>query len=301
MQISRCFLIGCVATGFLFPSMLLSADTAAQIKARQALEQKLQSAPSQPMTATPAASSNLPVAAGPVLAAPKPSNPQDIEKAREALRKAMGTPAPAAAPMRPSQPAQVAPMATPSMTMPPVAGPAPSNPQDIEKAREALRQSLRSTQPQPVVTAPVVTPPRMTAPTVSAPAVAMPTPADEQKLEKAREALRQKLNENSQPMTQAPSAYEPGAAPSAIFSPIPQPADPQAAEKAREALRQTMIATPKPQPVHAPAVVTRPATKPQPQASKPTPVAGKAAEQAQRKWHSQKSRSRRPSSGTGSV
>ncbi|MGN6552207.1 MAG: hypothetical protein ACTHLW_00520 [Verrucomicrobiota bacterium] len=117
MQISSRIVLACVITTMVSPTFLRAADTEAQIKARQALEQKMQElqtrsgtqAPAEqpiaPMTkpAAPAAAKPMyqPAPAAPaVVSKPKPSNapvfqsaPQasstDIEKAREALRKAM--------------------------------------------------------------------------------------------------------------------------------------------------------------------------------------------------------------------
>lgn len=272
MQISRSFLIACVTTSFLSPSLVISADNAAQIKARQALEQQLQgsqpaaaaaspaaAAPARTTTATP---SQPEISIPPALNAPRASSPEQIERAREALRNSIGAPAtPPAAPAVP--PMRVAaPPAQPAPSV--IAAPQGANPEAIEKARQALRQNLGST-PAPVT----VTPPpaAVQAPTVTVMPPPTIPPADTAAVEKARTALRQdfsaipqtnpeaaekaqqalhrSFNEVSQPGVARPMT---GAAadqmPAADFQPIPAPADAGTVDKAVGALHQEFRANP---------------------------------------------------------
>src|SRR5258706_9685973 len=97
MQISKWFLVVCASAAFCaFPLPSRGADTEAQIKAREALDKKLQELQTQPPT--PAPSANVP--------APRtePVTP--------------ATPAPAPAP-------QEQPVASPAVEAPPIARPAP--------------------------------------------------------------------------------------------------------------------------------------------------------------------------------
>jgi hypothetical protein len=176
MQISRRILLACVATAILLPN-LLHAETEAQKKARQALEQKMRELDSQPVGTPPPAArppAVVPPAqperrATPPQAAPVPqprpapaAATADVEKARQALREKMQTletqPATTSAPTTwqpaPATTAQPAPVATAQpapMTEPAQAAffePIPEAPAvDIERARQALREKTSQVDP----------------------------------------------------------------------------------------------------------------------------------------------------------
>lgn len=110
MQISKSFLIACAAAYGAAVSPLCAEDTEAQIRARAALQQKLNELQMQPQpaaisapAAAPAARA-VPSAPAAVAAAPAAADPDSVAKAREAVRQKMAeleqTPAaqPAAAP-----------------------------------------------------------------------------------------------------------------------------------------------------------------------------------------------------------
>ena len=160
--------------------------------------------------------------------------PEQI-KARQALEKLYGAPPPTAAPVAPA--------------------PAPELPKAVQPAPA----------PKPVTPAPAPAPAKAPAPVPVAaqpyPVLVMPTPVDEAAREKAREALRQKMNELNTggqpavaPVAPAPAPVQP--VPPVVAAPapastvvqkpagpelvLPPSADPAAIEKARAAVRQQM-------------------------------------------------------------
>ena len=214
MQISRCLL----ATGAvvaLFP-LTLRADTEAQNKAREALQQKLNELEVQPAKAAPKAAP---------VAKPAPTKPDP--------------------PAAPAQPAPQA-TATESGFAPQVQSTAPTADSDaIAKAREAMRQKVQELQPD------------VTSPSAAAPAAAASSAAA------------------TAPVVAAPLS----SSGDSRFSEVPNlpSANPDAVAKARDAMRQTDVAAPpvvnaagKP----APIVVNQPApwtvSAPPPPAPKPT-------------------------------
>ena len=252
MQISRILLVACAAACATTPAVR-GNDTPAQIKAREALRQKIQQSPPDIATPTSAAVSAAPAtpAAAPVPAAPAPAaDPEAIAKAREALREHLAqpappvaaTPAPAAAPA--PAPAPVAPAAAPAPSVaatadapvPPVAAPVQhADPDAIAKAREAVRQRIEESpstppathavapapavaaSPAPAPVAPAPAQPKIVPPL--APATAAPAPAESDSIAKAREAVHQQMVSDSE---------------------VGPKADPEAIAKAREAVRQRM-------------------------------------------------------------
>jgi len=229
-------------------------DTDAQTKAREALEKKLNELQSQPAT--------QPTPAKPV-AQPPPAKPSSAKQAPSS-----SVPAPAVPPS--------------TFNAPPAADAAA-----IEKARAAMREKMNTpvaTEVPPPATAPKITvqPPAEPAP-AAAPApppvasvVSSPTPpppampdlppqSDPEAIAKAREALRQKMNElqagqpaappqppPAPPVPAAPAApavpaaQAPTASAAAVQPPstpdltAPPEADPAAIAKAREAMRLKM-------------------------------------------------------------
>jgi hypothetical protein len=134
-----------------------------------------------PVRTTPASSTGRPV-----LGAPPPSSPEAIEKARQALRERMKQAVPPSQFVEPAQPAVVqpsrpvappvevpaapAPMTTPTPAptapatpaTPTFATPPPENAEALEKARQALRDRMKTSETQsesaPVVTVPSTVP-----------------------------------------------------------------------------------------------------------------------------------------------
>lgn len=212
MQISRRVLLACGAA-CLLTTTVGAAETEAQIKAREALLQRMkemqaepvpaQAQPAQPAKtptqATPPATTAQPQSETPVAIAPAGSSPEEIERAREALRKALSQPVeqqPAPTVAQPAQPVQpVQPVVTPPVQ---VAQPEPSvisvptsDPEQVERALEALRKAMA--QPTPTVAQP------------TAPAAAIDQPWSEQDVfapvpppsesQMALDAIRKKLQE----------------------------------------------------------------------------------------------------------
>ena len=291
MQSLKCWLAVGVAVCAL---SVRGDDTEAQAKAREALQQKLnelqgqsaaQPAPAKsatkPPPAKPAPAKQAPKAAeAPAVPAstfttPPTNDAAAIEKARAAMREKMNTLQPVATEVPPPAPAPkitVQPPAEPAAapaatsTPPPVAAPPPVAPPPVVAA------------PAAVVTSSVVS---SSSPPAATPAMPdLPPPSDPDAIAKAREALRQKMNElqagqptpATQPPATPPSAPAPAvpAAPPATASATaiqppstpeltaPPEADPAAIAKAREAMRLKMQAM-GPEPMAANALVsTRP-------------------------------------------
>jgi hypothetical protein len=208
----RTLLIVCAA---LCALSVRAADSEAQIKARQALDQKLQELQSHPADVmTPA-----PTTAAPVTTTPKPAKQHKT------------TPATQSAPA----PVVQAPAAT-TRPQPPAAASAPVlTPQP--KAVEPTPVPAPAAVPQPVMTTPA---PVATAPSTTVSSIpARPVPADPDAIEKARAAMRAKMSEvvvNEPPPPVAPT-------------PAPEPAKPHAAAQPTMA-----TASPQPQPVQKPVV-----------------------------------------------
>ncbi len=280
MQISRCLLVLCAA----FCALSVRGDNEAQKKAREALQNFMQSAPAQPAPASPvtpaapakptpprapsAAKAAAPAPVAPVQAA----DSESIAKAREAMRQKMqGI---AGQPSVPATPVQPAPQAAPVAAQPAAAvvaqpttatpvAPAESDPAAIAKAREAVRQKMQEIvgqQPAPAVVQPAAVPAQPTTPAqpavVAAPtaapaveAIPAPTPEQEAAIAKAREAMRAKMQEVVQSGGAETASGQFGPAP--VF---PPGADEKAMAKARDSMRlkmQDVIAQPQPQIVRA--------------------------------------------------
>lgn len=188
MQISKCLMVICVALVCLIPPSSHGADKASS------------------------SSQNL-------------STPDAIEKAREAMRQKMNelagqTPTTREAPAAPSAPAPqtsppppppAAPPSVPAVN-PPTTAAAPADSDAIERARTAARKKLEETS-QPQFATPPQAPNVPPAPTPPAGRLQMEPPpalpvitgphADEQSIEKAREATRERLAELEKQQHQA--------------------------------------------------------------------------------------------------
>jgi hypothetical protein len=250
MQIPRRILFACVATTILSLNFSQAQDTDAQRKARAALEQALNPSAARPKADAAPASKVEPPAAKPAPAA---------------------TPSPAAQP---------APKPTISAT------PHRASDDAIEKAREALRQKMNqlggttapeqtpvpAAKPTPAMPAAKPAPAVVQEPTPSAPVAQIPARhASDEAVEKAREALRQKMSEleNAAPaetpapaVTLAPAvapqpATETPAAQENVFQAPPTVSN-DAAEKAREALREKMSEIEEAKKATTPEVVSTP-------------------------------------------
>jgi hypothetical protein len=215
MQISRRFTLACATMAIVFPILVSAQETDAQKKARQALEQKMKE------IQAPADVSAAPAAA--VQSAPT----------------AVVTPPPASTP----PPRTVATAGAPQLNAPP-----PSDPQAIEKAREAMRQRLKETptavaapQPAPPAAAPVAVQPaapvQPARPATPAPA---PTPKPPPAAVPAAAAVAAPA---ARPATPPAQTFD-----EQLFMPVPTATNPDAAAKARQALHNQMTAAPATQP-----------------------------------------------------
>src|SRR5436190_2342263 len=283
MQSLKCLLAVGVAVCAL---SVRGVDNDAQAKAREALEKKLNELQAQPATPSePAKSAPQPKQAKPpapkqppisapapavpasTINAPSATDPTSIEKARQAMREKMSTLQPAATEVASPAPAPkitVQPPAEPSpaqaSTPPPTATPSAAPPPAVVAA------------PAAVVAAPAAASSVVSTPPPTASATAdLPPPSDPEAIAKAREALRQKMNElqgtqpapaplapptapaptvGSQPPTAPAPAVPTTPTPTAATAPVQPPstpdltappeADPAAIAKARDAMRQRM-------------------------------------------------------------
>ena len=268
MQISRHLLLACAVATCLTPVVSLRAyDNEAQIRARQALEDKLSQMDAQTNAPAPAAT-------------PAPA------------KKAKKSPPPAAAPAPAATPAPAETSSAPAAATAPKA--APVDAATAEKLREALDQQMGNTQPAPAPTPAPAThleSVQAPAPEVSQPATPMApkaAPVDAATAEKLREALDQQTG-NTQPApapTPAPVTHvEPVVTPAA--TPVPVQAEtpaPQAepvniapetndaeSQKLRDALHEKMSET-QPQPAPAPVAVAPAKKVKKAPAPQPTPA-----------------------------
>ena len=208
----------------LAPLCVLAADSPAQAKAREALRQKIGELDGQPVVTQPQPAAS-PTAATqpwtPAVAASATATPVDsaaVEKARQQMRQKMMELG--------DQEAVSQPMAVEAEPAMPAVAPAPA--------------------PTQAVTEPVVVPAPAAAPAEQP--SGMVTVADPAAVEKAREALRQKMMELggqeavSQPMAVGAEPAAPGVAPASAAQPsgVATATDSAAAEKAREQLREKM-------------------------------------------------------------
>ncbi len=240
MQISRHLLVACaVATCFTPVVSLRAYDNEAQIRARQALEDKMNQiaqtnapapavapkpaskakkspppAPAEtPAAPAPAAAPEISQPATPVAPAAAPVDAATEDKLRDALHQqtvqapATSAPAPVTQPVQATAPVDITPAADDSAN---------------QKLRDALHQQTGQTQPAP---APVVQTP---APAVAPAQVETPAPvnitpaADDSANQKLQDALHEKINEY--PATPAPVVAAPTNKVKAAPKPAPAPA-----------------------------------------------------------------------------
>ncbi|HXT13155.1 MAG TPA: hypothetical protein VN873_16475 [Candidatus Angelobacter sp.] len=254
MQISRHLLLAFAVATYLMPSFVRAYDNEAQIRARQALEQKMNQMGAQtPQTSSPPAVVTKPAPT------PKP------KRARKT-----------APPVQPAERSMSAP-------------PASSENSTDEKLREALHERMNETPAQPTQPAPVVNTPPMQEETHVAPPPAratkpaprpetapafVNTPSEQSAPattgsatdQKLQEALHERMNETpAQPVQPAPvvntptrPAPRPETAPPLVNTPPAQPApattESATDQKLQEALHQRMNET-----SEAPVTPTQPA------------------------------------------
>jgi hypothetical protein len=270
MQISRSFMVACGVAYCLALLPLCAADADADLKLREALEKRINELQGQPPApaaqlkqATEPAQIPAPVAApaarqapAAVLAVPPPVDSEAIAKAREALRQKLSE--------LETQPAQVAPapvVVVPSATRKPAAAvmPAPAArptpPAQWTPTPPAQPvQPAAAAQPLPPIAQPAPVPtPAPAVQTTARPVLVAPPPVDSEAIAKAREALRQKMNElEMQPTIATPGQPAPAVAPStpaaasvvqpqpSAAQPAPAPANAENIAKARAAVEQEM-------------------------------------------------------------
>lgn len=246
MQISRHLLLACAVTTCLTPNLLRAYDNEAQIRARQALEEKMKQLDTQPaQTSTP---------------------PAVVTNAAPAkVKKAKAKPAPAPAPV----PEAAAPVAPATPVAPEISHPAtPSAPAvsssnaNNDKLREALREKMDAMKtapaqpvpppapvkpapapvappPAPAVVAappaapvapppPAVKPAPPAAPVVSAPTYGAAPAMSSDSNDKLQQALREKMSQTQEtqtaPVTTSQPAPAPAPAPTKSTATPPAPA-----------------------------------------------------------------------------
>jgi hypothetical protein len=207
MQISKCFLVACVAAYSLALLPLCAADADADLKLREALEKKLNESQTQPPAPSPQPKASAPArtaapvavpapqpAPASVLSAPPPADSDAIAKAREALRQKMNE--------LDTQPGQAVPQ--PVVVAPPA-------------SRKPAQAAMPAPAERPVPPAQLSQPVAQPAPvrTTAKPVLVAPPPVDSETITKAREALRQKMNE----LDMQPASFV--AAPASVGQPQP--------------------------------------------------------------------------------
>lgn len=243
MQNPRHLLLTCAVAACLTPTLSPAADNEAQIRARQALEEKMSQLPpvTAPTNPAPAVSKPKATAAKPVpVQAATPSNDDATrQKLRDALNQTASQPKPAAVQPPVQQPpaVTVAPSTTTVESQPVQSTPsyisAPSNDDATnQKLQEALRQKMQQTPAEP-----------------TAPAVATQKPQKPAKLVKPAAPVKPAPTANyaTQPApTAAPAAnYAPvpttsGAHPNLPEQPTPQPTPAPVASRNQPAAAPTM-------------------------------------------------------------
>jgi hypothetical protein len=262
MQLSRHLLMTCAVATFLTPTLVHAYDNEAQIRARQALEEKMNTIGAQ----TPAGTSAPPAvvakpAANSVVTTTRPSAAQSdaVRQALEQKMKEMQAQTPPTPPAPPAPP--VKPKSAPRHV---VAAPKPEAPTvTIAPAMPATPASA------PEISQPA-TPAAVTSPVVAAPTMAMPT-TDNVSSDKLSQALHQKMTE---------TASEP-----AVMPPV-KPAPPVAMKAPPVQWNNTVTKpTAPPAPATPPVAVSAPTYAPIPETSNvarpelpmtptPEPVAG---------------------------
>ena len=146
MQISRCFSLAC-ATAIVFSPILLRADNEAQIRAREALEQKMQQMNAEPATSAPPATVTQPPPAPPA-PVQKPTPPPVQQPAVTQSTTPVSTPPPPAP--KPAKKKVKAPKPAPAEkgNFAPITN--AGDTQTDEKLQNALQQRMTQTPAPPI-------------------------------------------------------------------------------------------------------------------------------------------------------
>jgi hypothetical protein len=243
MQIPRHLLLTCAVAACLIPTLVHAADNEAQIRARQALEEKMKEMPA------PAAPTNPPPAMSkPTAAKQKPAppvvtvTPQETteesqlapakrpdaatrQKLEDALHQTTSAPQPAVQ-EPPQQPAMTAtPNAAPVQSQP--SQPAQAIPSNDEATRQKLENALNQPTQQPANQQPVTQQPAQ--PSQSMPSYISTPSNDQGTSQKLEQALRQKMQQTpAEPTAPAMATQKPAGtmpaptqAPTANYAPVP--------------------------------------------------------------------------------
>ncbi len=299
MQTSKNFFVICAIALLVSAPSLPAGESEAQAKAREALRKKMSEldaqekgapapVPTVPTTPPPPAAVS-PATTSPAAAlAPRGVDDEAAARAREAMRQKLRE------------------LDAPQKVARPVAAPAPPS--------RATPPPARATAPA-AVTRPQTPPPVAPAPAPVKAAPSHPTyaptwqPADNEATARAREAMRQKMNELNAQQPPAPALATPAAPPRATatapvappqtpppvapapapvnaappqptYAPVRQPADDEAAARARATVRQKMdeLDTQQPPAAKAGPVAKRATSEPRldfkPIAAPPSPISG---------------------------
>lgn len=267
MRISRHLLMTCAVATFLTPAFVHAFDNEAQIRARQALEEKMKQADTQtpPATSAPPAVVTNPAPA--VKAMPSSSNEEQM-RAQQALEEKMKQIETQTPPTMPAPPATVSKPAPSKRAKAPAPKPEPPvvtvtpNKSTVENPPAQAAPAFAPEISQPAT-------PAAAAPATSVPSMRPST--DAATSDKLSDALHQKMHETeaepvapvappvvkAQPPVQhetpmatrpAPAVAPPAAASAPTYAPIPEPSN---------TVRPTLPETPTPTPAPAPTVANK--------------------------------------------
>lgn len=145
MQILRCLSLAC-ATAIISSPLLLRADNEAQIRAQQALDQKMQELNSQSVTSTPPST-----VAKPVKPKPKPAPPAPVQKPTPPPVQppvvSQSTPPTPPPPPQPKPAKKLKPASATSSEFAPAPTEPSANTQTDERLQNALQQKMTETPP----------------------------------------------------------------------------------------------------------------------------------------------------------
>jgi colicin import membrane protein len=243
MQISKSFLVVCAATIGIVPLCLPAADTEAQIRAREALEKKLNEIQTQEPTPQPKAST------------PKKSKKEATE----------AQPASTAQPTTPAPTTEPAPAVAPATTTEPAATPANPSVTKAEEKRRAIAEANARKAAEKEARA-----------KQEAQRRADKAAADKARAEAKAQAKKPAAEPTPTPVVATPAPPAEPAAPATVqYVPGPLPKqDPETTAKQREALRQKLKELEvQPQTVAATPAATTPAPVTTSTPSEPAPVA----------------------------
>ena len=248
MRILARFIIFCVLAAIIGPFSSRGADTDAQMKAREALRQKMSEleVPAVVTNApTPAASSKAPKTKAKPAPAPKPVVTQPAAAPSETVRTAPA-PTPAPAPARtveqPSAPAPAPFVKTNPVKQPPVARTTPASGQmtasrpdsdRIAKAREAMEAKMKELNTQGGEATVASQPAAVSPPPANRPAATQPTVA-KQRPPATTSTRAPEISSTSRPITSSETSEPLPAPPPRKRAPEPESKQPKKSKKPRE-------------------------------------------------------------------